>query len=79
MRNAGIGTTVAGVLATFAIGVPVFVAAESSSGITFMTLGSIATVAGIPIWATGAKRMKESGANISVASSKNGVGFKLNF
>ena len=79
LRNAGIGTTVAGVLATFAIGVPVFVAAESSAGITFLTLGPIATVAGIPMWAIGAKRMKESGANISVASSKNGVGLKLNF
>lgn len=79
LRNAGAGMTIAGVLATLVIGVPVFVAAESEAGIPFMTLGSMATVAGVPMWAIGAKRMKNSGANVSVGGSKNGVGLKLNF
>lgn len=79
LRNAGAGMTIAGVLATFVIGVPVFVAAESDAGIPFMTLGSMATVAGLPMWAIGAKRMKNSGADVSVGGSKNGVGLKLNF
>lgn len=80
LRDAGAGMTIAGVLATLVIGVPVFVVAESEeAGIPFMTIGSVATVTGIPMWAIGATRMKESGANLSVGGSKNGLGLRLNF
>ena len=55
--------------------------AMEGAGIAFLTIGSAATAAGIPMWAIGAVKMKKSGraANISVGNSSNGVGLRLNF
>lgn len=55
--------------------------AMEAAGIAFLTIGSAATAAGVPMWAIGAVKMKKSGktANISVGNSSNGVGLRLNF
>lgn len=98
LRNAGIGLTVAGVVATFAIGIPCYLApgdyvyyrysydyrpnySAISAGIAFLTIGSAATTAGIPMWCIGATRMKAANkdTNLSFGSSQNGVGLRLNF
>ncbi len=52
-----------------------------SAGIAFTVMGTIASVAGIPMWCVGSYRMKKSGSNakVSVGGTSRGVGLRLNF
>ena len=81
LRNAGIGLTVAGVVSTFALGVPLYISEGGAGSIVFMTIGPAAVASGIPMWCIGAKRMKSSDrdANVSIGGSQTGVGIHFNF
>lgn len=81
LRDAGIGLTVVGALMTSVLGSTVFALSDEDLGMSFMFVGSAATVAGIPMWCVGAVRMKNSDrdAKVSVGSSKSGLGLRFNF
>lgn len=80
LRNAGIGTTIAGVTSMFIIGLPCLFY-EGISGITFMTLGGAAIVTGVPMLAIGSYRMKHSkdAVDLALTTTGTGIGLSVNF
>lgn len=88
LRNAGIGTTIAGALSCFVIGIPLFYVGGNSdysylddAGAAFMTIGAAAFVSGVPMWAIGSYRMKHSRNTVDLAltTTGTGIGLSVNF
>lgn len=91
LRNAGIGTMLAGTAMMLGIGVGCYVGAENmyyyreryttqEAGIAFMTIGGIAMAASVPMIAIGSIRMKKSAnLDITMNASSNGIGLGITF
>lgn len=90
LRNAGIGTTIAGALSCFVIGIPLLYVNDwdidlalgyddiGDAGAAFMTIGAAALVSGVPMWAIGSYRMKHSRNTVDLALTTTGTGIGLN-
>lgn len=89
LRKAGIGLTVSGAVMMLGLGVGCYVGGLYSyyyddellaTGSTFMTIGSIAMAAGIPILTIGSIRTKKAKTmNVTLNASSNSIGFGLTF
>ena len=92
LRDAGIGLIVAGVVTTFAIGVPGLLGEYDSgynyaqdrpnhagfdTGFAFLLIGPSAVIAGIPMWCVGSRRMKNSNLDMNLSVGSSQSGLGL--
>lgn len=88
LRDTGIGTTCAGVVSMLVIGLPCmlvpsdydryrFSDGQIEAGISFLTIGGAAIVAGIPMWCVGSHRMKKSNNTLDFSVGTSGTGLSV--
>ena len=80
LRNAGIGLMVSGVVACFTLGVGHLAGEFYGAGIAYMTIGSMAVIASIPMVSVGSVRLKNAQTmDVTLNAGANGVGLGLSF